>query len=171
MDNLISIGYTKKPHGLKGELKVQIEEVFVDDFLEADTIFLEMKGKKVPFFIENAREGNEILVKLEEVDSRETADTLSGKEIFLREEDIDLTEDEEETEEDFSEYIGFEIQDIALGPIGIIEEIIEYPQHSVAVISYQNREVLIPMNRVFIRDIQPDKKILIMELPQGLLEL
>ncbi len=171
MDNLISVGYTKKSHGLKGELKVQIEEVFVEDFLQTETIFLDIKGKKVPFFIEMVREGNEILVKLEDVDSRESADTLSGKELFMREIDIDLSEDEEETETDFTEYIGFTIQDSESGTIGEIEDIIEFPQHSVAVLTYQNREVLIPMNHAFIRDIQTEQKILIMELPQGLLEL
>lgn len=172
MDSLISIGYTKKSHGLKGELKVQIEEVFVEDFLNVETIFLEMKGKKIPFFIESAREGNEMLVKLEDVDSREAADALSGKEIFIREEDIDLSEeDDAENEEDFTDFIGYQIQDTQLGLIGTIEDIIEYPQHSVAVLPYQNREVLIPMHHVFIRDIQKDAKILVMELPEGLFEL
>ncbi|MFN7119136.1 MAG: ribosome maturation factor RimM [Saprospiraceae bacterium] len=173
MDNLISVGYTKKSHGLKGDLKVQIEEVFIEDFLQAETVFLEIKGKKVPFFIEMVRDGNEMLVKFEEVDSREVADTLTGKELFMREADIDLSEaeDDDDTEEDFTEYIGFTIHDTELGVIGTIEDIIEYPQHSVAVLTYQHREVLIPMNAAFIRDIQPNAKILIMELPEGLLEL
>ena len=35
MEKLISIGYTKKPHGLKGEIKLHIEDRYLEDLLEA----------------------------------------------------------------------------------------------------------------------------------------
>ena len=40
MENLIKIGYTQKPHGLSGELKVFIEEIYEEDFMECETVFL-----------------------------------------------------------------------------------------------------------------------------------
>lgn len=171
MKNLVSIGYTKKPHGLKGELKVLIDDLYLDDFLDAETIFLELKGKKLPFFIESVREGNEILVKLEDIDSKEAADNIASKEIFLRESDIVPLDERELEEDDFVQYLGYQVQDSELGLIGAIEEIIEYPQQMMAVVNYQDREVLIPMNEAFIKKIQKKEKIIHMELPEGLLDL
>ena len=171
MENLVAIGYTKKPHGLKGELKVQIEELYLDDFLEAEIIFLDMKGKKLPFFIESVREGNEILLKLEDVDSKEAADSLSSKEVFLRESDIVPLEEREMEPDDFTQFIGYQIKDAELGLIGEIEDVMEYPQQMMAALTYQDREILIPMNTAFIKEIQKENKMIIMELPEGLLEL
>jgi 16S rRNA processing protein RimM len=171
MENLISVGHTKKSHGLKGELKVQIEEQYLDDFLAAETIFLEIKGKKLPFFVESIREGNEVLVKLEGVDSREAADNLASKELFLREEDLASVEETTADPDDFTQYIGYHVHDTELGVIGAIEDIFEYPQQMMAALTYQNREVLLPMHAAFIKNIQSDNKIILMELPEGLLEL
>lgn len=171
MENLVSIGYTKKPHGLKGELKVQVDDLYLDDFLEAETVFLEIRGKKLPFFIEKVREGNEVLVKFEDTDSKEAADNLSSKEIFLRESDIVPLEERELEADDFTQYVGYQLQDTELGLIGEMEDVIEYPQQMMAAVTYQEREVLIPLNEAFIKEIQKGKKIILMELPQGLLEL
>lgn len=171
MENLVNIGYTKKPHGLKGELKVQIDDLYLDDFLDAETVFLELKGKKLPFFIENVREGNEVLVKFEDVDSKEAADALSGKEIFLRESDIVPLDEKGIEEDNYIQYIGYQIQDSELGLIGEIEDIIEYPQQMMAAVTYQDRAVLIPLNEAFIKEVQKGTKILLMELPEGLLDL
>lgn len=172
MENLVSIGYTKKPHGIKGDLKVQIEEEYLDDLLEAEVIFLEIKGKKVPYFISEAREGNEIMLKFEDIDSREAASELSGKELFMREDDLQTAEQEtDDLLEDFTQLIGFQLEDTEWGSIGEIEDVIEYPQQILAVITYKEREVLIPLHPTFIRDILPDQKIIKMELPDGILEL
>lgn len=172
MENLISIGYTKKPHGIKGDLKVQIEGEYLDDLLEAEVLFLEIRGKKVPYFIVEARDGNDILVKFEDIDSREAAAELAGKELFLRAEDMQTAEQEtDDLLEDFTQLIGFQIEDVEWGAIAEIEEVIEYPQQILAVITYKERELLIPLHPTFIRDILPDQKIIKMELPEGILDL
>lgn len=172
MKNLIRVGYTKKPHGIKGEIKVQIEEEYLDDFLEAKVIFLEIKGKAVPYFITEAREGNEIIIKLEDITTREMAMEIAGKELSLREEDLQIPESESDDEVvNFTQLIGFQIEDIEWGPIAVIEDVIEYPQQILAIITHQSREVLIPLHPTFIKDILPDQKIIKMELPEGILDL
>ncbi len=171
MENLVNIGSTKKPHGLKGELKVHIEDEYVDDFMEAEVVFIEIKGKQVPFFITEAREGNDMLVKLEDIDTKEAATDLSGRALFLREEDLIPLEEGEERYGDFTQYIGYQLEDTELGKIAEIEDVIEYPQQMLALLTYKDREILIPMHQAFIRSIQHDEKIIVMELPEGLLDL
>ncbi|NJN33619.1 MAG: hypothetical protein HC817_04550 [Saprospiraceae bacterium] len=93
MENIISIGFTKKPHGLKGEIKLHIEEKYVEDIMSAEMLILDIKGKKTPFFIEDMRVGNAIIAKFEEVNTPESAAAIASKEVFLRQ--TDLIPDEE----------------------------------------------------------------------------
>lgn len=169
---MISIGFCRKPHGVGGELKVQIEAEYLEDFLQAEVIFLDITGKQVPYFIEKIRPGSEILVKLEDVDSREAAAALNGKEMLMREEDVH-TGEEEENEEDlaYEDLVGYEIIETDLGLIGKIEDVLEYPQQMMALLIYQEREILIPLNEYLIQDIDIENQQIIMELPEGLLEL
>lgn len=167
---MVSIGFCKKPHGIGGELKVQIEAEYLEDFLHAEVIFIEMGGKQVPYFVENIRSGNEILIKLEDVNSREAASPLAAKEIFLREKDLS-PEEEDEEDFDYQDFIGFQIIDTEAGMIGEIENIIEYPQQMMAVLQYQGREILIPLHENLIHDINIEDQTLLMNLPIGLLDL
>jgi 16S rRNA processing protein RimM len=45
------------------------------------------------------------------------------------------------------------------------------PQQEIAVVVYQNKEVLIPLNEKLIVSIDEDKKVILMDLPEGLLTL
>ncbi len=171
MDNIVSIGRTKKPHGLKGELKFFVEEHFVDDLMEAEILIIDVKGKKTPFFIEDVRVGNNIIVKLEEVDTPETATTLSAKEVFLREKDLKYAaQNKEDAQLPYADCIGFIIFDDTT-EVGIVTNLIEYPQQYMAAVNYRNREILIPLNPAFIKKIDIKNKKILMELPEGLLEL
>ena len=51
MKEMILIGKTKKASGVKGELKVNIDEKYLEDFLQATVLFLTIQGKNVPFFV------------------------------------------------------------------------------------------------------------------------
>ena len=171
MDNIVSIGRTKKPHGLKGELKFCVEEHFLDDLMEAEMLILDVKGKKTPFFIEDVRAGNNIIVKLEEVNTPESAVALSEKEIFLREKDIKYAaQNKEDAQLPFADCIGFTIFDFN-NSVGIITDLIEYPQQYMAAVNYENRDILIPLNPAFIKKVDVKNKKILMELPDGLLEL
>jgi 16S rRNA processing protein RimM len=55
--------------------------------------------------------------------------------------------------------------------IGVISEIEEYPQQEMATINYNKKDILIPLNEQFIIKLDNKKKVIEMELPEGLLEL
>ncbi len=46
MEDFVAIGKTQKPHGLKGELKLHVEEMFIEDLFDAEAVFIEIKGNK-----------------------------------------------------------------------------------------------------------------------------
>ncbi len=171
----VCIGRTRKAHGLTGEIKMGIEEQYLEDFMKNERIFIAVKSAKIPYFIANVRGKGEMIVKLEEVDSRDAAQMLQSKELFLREQDI-LSDDEREFEmpDDSLEYeglVGYLMLDKTLGEIGIIDEVLEMPQQEMAFLRFKGKEVLIPLNEQFIVAINETLRQVLMDLPEGLLDV
>ena len=168
-----SIGFTKKTHGVKGELRLKIEDAYLEDFAQAEVVFLNIDGRKIPYFVEKVNFDNSFTIKFEEHDSRESVLLLTGKEIFLRGKDI-LTDSERTIEVEtlvYEKYTNFEILDKTLGKLGSIEEVIEFPQQEMAVVVYQEKDLLIPLNEHLIIEIKEEERIILMDLPDGLLNL
>jgi 16S rRNA processing protein RimM len=171
----VTIGRTRKAHGLSGELKVFIEERYLEDFMKNERIFLEVKGVKIPYFIASVRGGGEMILKLEEVDNRDTATLLQAREVMLREQDIlpDHSREYEVEEEEGLEYehlAGYTLIDETLGEVGVIDEVLEMPQQEMAFLKYKKREVLVPLNAQFILSVDEPNRRVHMDLPDGLLD-
>lgn len=168
----IQIGKVSRPHGLTGALKFQVDERYAEDFLDAETVFLEQKGRKVPYFVADVREGNAWLVQLEDITTPEAAQALSGCPAYLRTSDLLPAHARSEAAEDqYERYVGFTILDSFIGEVGKIEEIISLPQHFVGVVMRDGQEFLIPMHPSFIQQVDEQTRTLFMELPDGILEL
>ena len=80
--NYLEIGKIKKPHGLNGELKATIDERFFEDVNEVEAFFVAIEGEKAPYFIESIRGGSPILLKFEDIDSKEDAALFTNKRIY-----------------------------------------------------------------------------------------
>jgi 16S rRNA processing protein RimM len=169
----IEIGRTQKTHGVQGELKIFIEDKFWDDFEHNKRVFLDIRGIKMPYFIKNMRGKGAPIVHFEDVPNREAALLLQSRSIFLREQDlipdVDRSVYDEVLEYGFLE--GFRMIDAVAGDIGVIQEVIEMPQQEMALIQYDGREVLIPLNQHFITNIDETGKTVNVNLPEGLLGL
>jgi 16S rRNA processing protein RimM len=173
MDKLVKIGFTKKPHGLKGEVKLQIDDQYLEDLMETEVVLLTIKGKPTPYFVEDIRVGNAIIAKFEDIDSVEAANEIASKEMSLRE--VDILTDEERTyeEEEGMEYddcVGYKIMDGDI-LVGEIEEVVEFPQQEMAILTREGKDILIPLNVAFVLRRDDDSKTIFMDLPKGLLEL
>jgi 16S rRNA processing protein RimM len=172
MDKVVSVGYTKKPHGLKGEIKLHLEEKYVEDVLNTEIMMIEIKGKKTPFFVEDVRIGNNIIAKFEEVDTPEAAMAIAAKELFLREQDIlpDALREVIIEAEPYTQCQGYTLFNDGEN-IGEVLELIEYPQQQMALIKYKNRDVLVPLNEHFVVKLDDAKKEVYLDLPEGILDL
>lgn len=172
MDKTFLIGSTKRPHGLKGELKLYVEEKYVEDLMNAEILMIDIKGRPTPFFIEDIRFGNNIIAKFEDVNTPEAAMSIANKEISLRESDL-IPDDEREIEIETMPYehcIGYTIVNEG-ETIGVIDNIVEYPQQEMAILNYKNKDILVPLNQHFIKKVDDKNKVIEMVLPEGLLDL
>lgn len=167
----VKVGFLGKAHGVKGELKLKVDDAFIDDFDNADVVFVNLRGHYAPFFVESIRAPNNPIIKFEDTDSKESAMLIQHKPIFLRESDIEVFEEAEEIELMYQHCIGFMLMDEKLGDLGDIKNIESYPQQEMAVINYNQKETLVPLNEYIITQIDEENKTVQVALPDGLLNI
>ena len=171
MDQYVLVGRTRKTQGVKGNIKLEIKEQFVEDVLNTEIAFLKVQGKLLPYFIEKFDFTNALTVKFEDIDSPEAAIPITSKEYYLREQDISQVSEYQEGELEFGKLIGFEIFDQRGIKIGPIQDIQEFPQQEIAIVNYHSKDLYIPLNEQLILSVDLEKQAVHMDLPDGLLEL
>lgn len=160
------IGYISKTHGLKGHVILRLNElVNIDE--EIKSIFLELNGSQVPYFVTECRPNNTgYILKLETIDVVETSKKLIGKKAFALS-DFILEEDES-----LKEFIGYAIIDSKLGNIGNIADVDEKTDNAIIkVIHPSGVEIILPFNDDFIIEIDDDMKTIEFNAPEGLIEM
>ena len=163
------IGYITKTKGLKGEVQLYFE---YDEpgLLDLDVVFADINGKMVPFFVSvyKMQPNNTCNIYFDDIDHIDKAQPLLRKKIYLP-----LTKMPDRSDEDFhyNDLKGFIVTDETIGELGEIIEVNEYPQHFVATVSYQNKEIMFPLNEDMIIEIDEDEGTLLVDLPDGLLDI
>ncbi len=171
---MIEIGRLGKSFGVKGALRLKLDEIkYIEDLIGCDVLFVEIEGQKLPYFIEEIQEGRDLLIFFDDVKDKQAAEKLVNRPIWLRAEDVlpevDRTLPEDALEFSFAE--GFEIWDEEMGLIGKIEGVEAYPEQELALVNYLEKEVLIPLNNQLVLEVDQENKRIIMNLPDGLLDL
>lgn len=167
----IQIGSLGKVRGTEGELKLFVEESYLQDMLDAGFLFVEVDGNKVPLEIASLREKQDMLVSFVGVDDPGTASRWASSPVYLPSDEVSVENTPGSAESTYHEIEGFTIVDEQYGEVGEILEVREFPQQEMAVIEYSGREVLVPLNPVFIRRIDTNEKRIYTALPEGLLTL
>jgi 16S rRNA processing protein RimM len=168
-EELISIGQFNKTHGIHGEIAF----TFTDDIFDrSDSPYLvcEMEGIFVPFFIDEYRfrSENSGLMKLKNITTEEQARTFYNKEIFYPKSFLP-SDEEQDTGSDF--YIGYTVVDKNLGEIGVISEIENSTINVLFVVKRKKQELLIPASDEYVCEIDDVEKTILMDIPEGLLDL
>ena len=169
IEDCFYIGYITKTKGLKGEVQVYFEYDEPAD-LPLDSVFAEINNKLVPFFISTYKLQNNQTCNfyLDYIDTIEKAQLLIRKKLFLPNNLKPVRDDDEFLITDLK---GFIVHDETAGELGEIIEIHEYPQQFVAVVSYQFKEIMFPLNDDLIVEIDEENGILKVDLPEGLIDL
>ena len=164
--NTEEIGYISKTHGLKGHVILRLNElVNIDENIKS--IFLDLNGSQVPYFIEECRPNNAgYIIKLETIDVVDMSKKLIGKKAFA------LTDFILEEEESLNEFISYTVIDSKLGNIGIIADVDEKTDNVIIkVVHPSSKEIILPFNNDFIIEIDDDLKTIEFNAPEGLIEM
>lgn len=161
------IGKIGKTHGVSGELSVQIDDD-VFDRVDAEYLVLKIDGIMVPFFMEEYRfKSDEVaLIKFEGINTQERARELTGTEVFFPR---DLAESAEDEELSYAALKGYMLVNAADGrDVGIIDFIDE---QTINIMFELEDGRLIPASEELIVEIDVEKRCVIMDIPEGILEL
>lgn len=167
-EEVFKIGIINKPHGVKGEVSFTFTDDIFDRVEDCDYLVLLLDGILVPFFIEEYRfrSDNVALVKFEEIDSTEKARTLTNVEVYYP---VKFMDDQEEISS-WNYFIGFRVEDIHHGCLGTVVDVDDATMNVLFVIENGDEEVLLPAHEEFILDVDRKKKILKVDIPDGLLD-
>jgi 16S rRNA processing protein RimM len=167
LNDLSYAGFIVKPHGFKGEVILGLESLSPDEFPEVDFIFLKLDGLPVPFKLKDTTlKGGNLIVRLEDVDSEETAKKLNGTEVYLEPfemESVDVP--------GFEDLKGFEAIDETEGSLGVIVLVEELPMQLIAHCDFHGKELLFPLNESLVRSIDMNTKRVYVQLPEGLADI
>jgi 16S rRNA processing protein RimM len=169
LSSYIKIGKLVSAHGVQGELILQHHFGKKTSLKGLQAIFLEdRKDSFLPWFVEaaKARQADEVLIKLDGINNRESALKLVQKEVWLP----------EETASAFTaksaplSLLGYIVVNnkTELGPV---LELIEQPQQLLCRLEMQGKEVLIPLHEESLQKIDHKKRVINVALPDGLLDI
>lgn len=169
-DDVYKIGKLGKPHGVKGEITFAItDDVF--DRVDADYLVLDIDGILVPFYLEEYRFKNDdnVLVKFEDIDTQEQVRAYTGCEVYFPRH----LSDSDEENMSWAEIIGFQLVDAVSGRVvGTIDHVDDSTLNLLFEITSPEGDVLlIPANNDLIEEVDIEKKMIRMAIPEGLLEL
>ena len=169
-EEVYKIGLFNKPHGIHGELQFTFtDDIF--DRVDCDYLICLLDGIFVPFFIEEYRfrSDSTALVKLEGIDTAERARMFTNVEVYFP---VKHAEEAEDGELSWNFFVGFRMEDVRHGELGEVVEVDTTTVNTLFVVEQEDgEELLIPAQEEFIVEINQGKKLITVELPEGLLNL
>jgi len=167
--DLVKVGKLLKPFGVDGCIRYDVKDQHLEDLQKAEVLFLSQSDGNIPYFVETFHKSNPPTVQFEDVGSKELAAKLSHSEIYLRATDITISVAAGDQGSALQSIAGFEVFNLGES-IGTIEEVVEYPQQLMALVSSADYQVLIPLVDEYIDDLKVDKRVIMCTLPEGLVE-
>ena len=164
------LGKIAKKFSFKGEVLIYLDTDEPELYENMESVFVELNKNLVPFFIENSslHKNDFLRVKFEDVETEEDADAIMGCELYLP---LSFLPKLEGNQFYYHEVIGFEVEDQRLGVVGKIVSINDTTAQPLFEVLNGNVEMLIPMIDQFLIKIDRDNKKVIMNLPEGLVEM
>ena len=135
-----------------------------------ESVFVDFNGKLIPFFITSCQLHKSTLLRIdfEDVEDEADADDLIGAELYLPLDQLPKLKGDKFY---YHEITGFTVEDVTYGPIGIIKGVNDNTAQALFVIAANGKEVLIPVNDNFIKELKREEKKIILDVPEGLIEI
>jgi len=169
-DEYILLGKITKPHGIRGEVKIYPYSGNAEQFVASYTsVYLASDGEAAPveYTIERSRvQGRQVLVCFKNCTDRNTAEKLTGREVYVLKGDLPELDEKEFY---LHQLEGKRIVDKEGTALGVSRRILTGGGQDILIIDNQGREYMVPIVGAFIRHI--GGKEVVLDLPPGLLDI
>ena len=165
----ILLGRIIKIIGYEGAVAVKLEKIFTENIPQMESVFIEIEGKPVPFFISGLEYSGADILKLsfDGYDSDEKVSEFAGCRVFLT--SAIYNDNLNESNENLIGYRVFAQEDQLLGSIS--EVLTNNGQWLINVKSVNKKDILIPFHEDFIVRMDKRKKVIFMNIPEGLTDI
>lgn len=171
-EELTPVATVLKTHGVRGEVNCETD-IDSEDFASLRCLFVQLDGLMVPFFIRSARPRGPygVLVTFEGIDSDSRASVFTGHTLYAEK---DMIEDEDDTEDGgfyLNDMIGWEV--FADGErLGLLEDVDDSTVNVLMLVRGDKGELIhIPAADEFFTAVEPDRRTIRLDLPEGLVNL
>jgi 16S rRNA processing protein RimM len=170
-EELIAVARIARPQGIRGEVIADLLTDFPERFAQLDEVRIAKPGRQVEVMrLEKARPHQErIVLKLQGCDSRNAAEALRDARVFVtRSQLVVLPKDT---------YFDFDLIDCAVSTtagltVGKVVRVHDFGAAPLlAVLCKDDREILIPLASAICVDVDVAQKRIVIEPPEGLLDL
>ena len=164
------LGKVAKKYSFKGEVLVYLDTDEPELYTELESMFVEINGHLVPFFIERSSLHREkfLRTQFEDMDSEEIADTIVGKDVYLP---LTMLPKLEGNKFYYHEVVGFDAIDQRLGNFGAILRISDNGAQALFEVQKDDAVILIPLIDEFIIEVNRKNKSILFNTPEGLIDL
>jgi len=161
------IGKILKPQGIKGEVKVEIITSFPEHFEELAEVYLDDSANSA-IEIEKSRFAKSfVYIKFKNIQSRNDAETLKNKYLYIHESDLYPLEDDEFYHH---QIIGLKVFSEEDRYIGKIIDVETYPENDMLIIKSEDKEIhLVPVVKEIIKNVDIESQKVTIKLLDGLL--
>jgi len=162
LKDFIIVGSVLKSHGTIGELRLESNQ----KLKQKEWVMIEINQKPVPFFMEQCRElvPNEYLVKLRDYNNIEDIQKFISRNILYY--STKAIKSKKQIDESI---LGYTLIDLDRGELGILQDILEMPGQLMFQTTFNFSELLIPAVNDFIDEVDHEKQLIYLKLPEGLI--
>jgi len=169
-DECFYLGKIAKKFSFKGEVLAYLDTDEPELYENLESVFVECNNHLVPFFIESSslHKNDFLRIRFEDMTTEEEAEAILGNALYLP---LDRLPKLTGKKFYFHEVIGFVIEDKKHGIIGKIVSVNDTTAQPLFEVLNGDIEMLIPMVDHFLLKIDRENKKVMMDLPDGLIEM
>lgn len=163
------LGKITRRHGLAGNVILKLDTDQPELYNKLESIFVEINGLLVPFFIERSSWSKLDALNIAFKNSSEAlVDQSLGKSVYLPLATLPKLSGKQFY---YHEVIGFDILDENDNAGGVIRSINDQTAQNYFVTNLDGKEVVIPIIKDWILEVNRDERFIKMQLPEGLIDV
>ena len=166
---MTTVGKIQKTFGARGELLLALYSGAAQ--LPDSPLFIAVDGLNVPFYLKSAeKKGSKYVVVFDDMESEKLAQELVGKEVMA---ELSTRQQRKHSATasgtTLDELATYKVVDVTCGELGTVSCRLDYPGNPcLQIINAQGQEIIIPANSDLFVSVDEKEKVLMVDLPQGL---
>lgn len=163
------LGKITRTHGLQGSVILKLDTDQPEMYENLQGIFIEVNGLLVPFFIEKQQwsKENSKIVSFKNASLQQSEQTV-GKDVYLP---LSTLPPLSGNQFYYHEVLGFSVKDGEGTDFGVISQINDQTSQHLFILDRDGKEVIVPIIKDWIVNVDRENKTITMNLPEGLLDV